>query len=266
MTETLAHGAAAPQPFVVPREASVVRQCLDANSSGRGRSFLARLFGLRILSRKAHGLYAEAGAEIAIVRELARLGSAWTIVRQSSGESDSTSQTRVLAGPGGVYILSSVDEPDRDLWVDDFVLATGSHRSDGIHRARKSAKELSALLSADNGKPVRVTPIIVVTAARSVTYANESSRVLVLGVDRLVRWISQRPQTLSESALVQVRAALDPYSPEPSRRFVLDDTLECVPEFELLAGRVRHAQRRFLLWIELAATLAVAAAVVLLIF
>lgn len=77
-------------------------------------------------------------------------------------------------------------------------------RTDHLRNAEFEARRVAKRLTQAVGKPVDVTPVIAIVAARLLTIRERPERVVVLAAPRVPRWMQTRPSVLSADEIAEL--------------------------------------------------------------
>jgi type II secretory pathway predicted ATPase ExeA len=147
----------------------------------------------------------ERAADQRIAAELGSLGAGWTVLRRIQ-DAQSSTQTRLVIGTSGVYLVTSTCVTGCSVWADDYAFIVDGTRTALVRDARVNAHRIATLLG------TRVTPIIVVDAI-DLTLGMAHSAVVVLRSDELARWLARRARTTTTPAPHLVARVLRDFAP-----------------------------------------------------
>ncbi|UOQ88031.1 NERD domain-containing protein [Agromyces endophyticus] len=191
MTSTAPVSLAARQPA-----ASVITECLRAQSNATPRSAGARLFGRTPLSADSEPWYLGALGELEVARRLDALGPDWRVFHSVPIGRGSSDIDHVVIGPPGVFTINAKHHEGRDIWLGAKRLLVSGQRTDHLRNAGFEAKRASQRLSVAVRALVDVTPIIAIVGARKIIVRERPTTVVVLRERELVKWLGSRPATV----------------------------------------------------------------------
>ncbi len=227
---------------------AVMQECLRVQLDMGPRGRLARFFGSSPLHPDARSWYRGALGEIEVAGILSRLGAGWMVLHAvpvGSGDSDID---HVIVGPGGIYTINTKNHAGKKIFVAGSTFMVNGFKQDHMRNARHEAERASISLSRVTGRPVTVTPLIVVVRPLSIVTGRKRPTVTVLESQNLRRWLVRRPRVLSERAVRHFSMFAEERSTWYDQPIVNDDTLRHVQRFERLRAEVEAARRRARLW------------------
>lgn len=219
---------------------------------------LARIFGISPLTPEARAHYRGALGELLVGDALENLGPTWDVLHDLPLQS--TIVDHLLIGRAGVFTVFAANFGKNDVSVDGTALTVAGEQRDDIAAAAAEATEVSRLLTAAAGKPVRVRPMLVVVDPLRLTVKATSGEVVIVASRELEGFLSRAARTLTgdEVAHISDLADLDttwPASPDSGL-----DTQKLHRDFGIIRTRVNDALLRRILWAA-AATIVVYATV-----
>lgn len=238
-----------------PAAASVITECLSAQSAITPRGAVARFFGVSPLTDESRPWYLGALGEIEVARRLGALDAGWLVLHAVPIGSGSSDIDHVVVGRGGVFTINTKFHEGKDIWIGGKRILVGGQRTDHLRNARFEATRAAQFLSEATGHAVGVTPVLVFVGARRITI-RERPDVVVLRERELVRWLRKRAASISAEALGSViTAAADASTWHRDPTFLPVD----LASFDELRTDVRRARGRRAAW-ALAGLAAVGAA------
>ncbi|MES2094045.1 MAG: NERD domain-containing protein [Actinomycetota bacterium] len=228
---------------------AVMRECLNRQQEASHRGRLARVFGLSPLHPNARSWYSGALGEIVVANVLAQLGAEWTVLHAVPVGSNGADIDHVILGPGGIFTINTKNHSGKKIWIGGSTFLVNGYKQDYMRNSAHEAERAARLLSAVTGRPVTVTPLIVVVNPASITTGRKRPRVTVLTSNTLKRWLLRRPQVLSDRAVAHFSMFAEERStwrPEP---MTIEDTSEQMIRFERLRAEVDAARQRARLWL-----------------
>jgi hypothetical protein len=248
MTETVSAIAAEPTLRARGPAYAVMQECLRVQQEASPRGRLARLFGSSPLHPDARTWYRGALGEIEVAGILSRLGAEWTVLHAvpvGSGDSDID---HVVVGPAGVFTINTKNHAGKKIFVTGSTFMVNGYKQDHLRNSRHEAERASRLLGRVTGRPVTVTPLVVVVRPLSIAIGRKRPTVVVLASQNLRRWLVRRPRVLSERAVRHLSMFAEERSTWHDQPIVNNDTLRRVQRFERLRAEVELAHGRARLW------------------
>lgn len=191
-----------------PPGASVISECLEAQSAVPPRSRLAKFLGVSPLTRHSRPWYVGALGEIEIGRRLAALDATWLVLHAVPIGTGTSDLDHVVVGPAGVFTINTKFHEGKDVWVGSKRILVGGQKTDHLRNARFEASRAAERLSAATGMPVEVTPILVFVAARRMTIRERPGDVVIVRERELAKWLRRRTPSVTSLARI-VDAATD---------------------------------------------------------
>ena len=171
------------------------------------RTFLARVLRVHTEER-AWRIGADGEEKVAAqLAKLARKDPRWRFLHAIPVGEKGSDIDHLVVGPGGVLSLNAKHHPGSRVWVGGNTLMVNGQRQPYVRNSRHEASRASRLLSAACGFPVSVTGMIVPVGADELTVKAQPEDVHVLNRMRLVRWLRDRPQVLSDEQVDVIFAA-----------------------------------------------------------
>ncbi len=237
---------------------AAMRRCLAIQAAAAPRRRIAVFFGRSPLEPDARSVYSGALGEVVVAHVLDQLGSKWTILNAVPVTPGEPEVDYVLIGPAGVFTLQIKYHSGEKIWVAGSTFLVNGKKHDHLRRSSREATRAGKLLSAVTGRPIPVTPIIVVVNPISITVGRKPSKVVVLSSQNLKRWLLKRSRTLSDRAVrhfsifAEERSTWAGASRIDAGQVIVRQVMaapECLNEFERLRELVDAARRRARLWI-----------------
>jgi hypothetical protein len=146
----------------IPGQAAMT-EVLAAYASSVPRSRLGRLIGQHPLSPEHRPLYRAAIGESLVGDMLDTLGTRWDVLHvvPLDGAKDID---HLVIGPPGVFAIVTENYPGSEVRVDGDALTVGGRQFEEIACARQLGDQASRLLSAAAGRPVTVSPMLVIVS------------------------------------------------------------------------------------------------------
>lgn len=228
-----------------PAAASVIAECLSAQTATAPRGAIARFFGVSPLTDQARPWYLGALGEIEVARRLGALDAGWLVLHAVPIGSGTSDIDHVVVGRGGVFTINTKFHEGKDIWVGGKRILVGGQRTDHLRNARFEATRAAQLLAAATGHPAAVTPILVFVGARRITIRERPAGVVILRERELVWWLRKRSAILPADALARVMTAAADASTWHRDPTVLPVDLASFGELRV---DVRRARRRRVGW------------------
>ncbi|WP_193509122.1 nuclease-related domain-containing protein [Cryobacterium sp. BB736] len=228
---------------------AVMGEVLRRQETVPPRSGLARFFGLSPLHSDSVSWYWGALGEMAVGRELGKLGPEWMVLHAvpvGTGDSDID---HVLIGPPGVFTINTKHHQRGRIWLGSRMLMVNGQKTDHLRNSRYEAKRASKLLSQGLGFPVDARAILALVGTSQITVKQRPADVVVLTDRELVRWLKRQKPRLSA---VELDSLLDVADLRGTWHRSADTDTHTVEEFDLLNAEVTQAYRRRRMWIGLA--------------
>jgi hypothetical protein len=223
---------------------SVIRECLGVQQQAAPLGPYARLIGRSPLHPAARRLYRGALGEIEVAGVLSRLGAEWTVLHAVPIGSGRPDVDHVVIGPAGIFTIDTKNHADQKIVLtgSDFT-ANGeeqNHARDALHRAERASR----LVSGAAGRPVPVTPLIVVVNPASIAVGRTRPAVTVLSSSGLRRWLDSRPRVMSARAVAYFSTFAEERCTWHSQPVVNDDPIPSLQRFDDLRREVDAAKTR----------------------
>lgn len=223
---------------------AVMEECLSRQEQAAPRGRLSRALGNSPLHPDARSWYSGALGEIVVAHVLAQLGDEWTVLHAvpvGAGQSDID---HVILGPGGVYTINTKNHAGKKIWIGGSTFLVNGYKQEYMRNSAHEADRASRLLSAVTGRPVTVTPLIVVVNPASITTGRKRPRVTVLSSNTLGRWLAKRPRVLSDRAVAHFSMFAEEHSTWDTEPATISDTTDRQSRFEQLRIEVDTARQR----------------------
>jgi hypothetical protein len=136
---------------------------------------------------------------------LAELSSPpWTVLHDLPIGSNGANVDHLVIGPPGVFSINTKHHPGGKVWVAERAIMLNGRKLDYLPKARAEGRRVSAALRTALGRPVTVTPMLVVMCERLVVKAQPLDVPVVRRVD-LLRWLGQRPVSMRPDDVADIR-------------------------------------------------------------
>lgn len=201
---------------------SVIAEALRIHAAAPARTRAQRFFGRSPLSVEGRPWYLGALGELEVARLLDQLGPGWAALHAVPVGTAGSDVDHIVIGPGGVFTINSKFHEGGNVWVASRRLLVNGQRTDHLRNAEYEARRVAKLLTRAARRPVEVTPIIAIVAARRLTIRERPERVIVLNVAQLPQWLQSRAAVLAAGDVTEVSALAaapetwgNPAIPEP---------------------------------------------------
>lgn len=228
---------------------SVIRECLAVQQKAAPLGTLARVLGRSPLDPAARSWYHGALGEIEVARVLSQLGAGWTVLHAVPVGSGRADIDHIVLGPAGIFTVSTRNHADRRVFVAGSTFMVAGQKHDHLRVALHEAERASQLLSGVTGRPVTVTPLVVVVNPASITVGRKRPTVTVLASSRLRRWLLARPNILSARAVAHFSMFAEEPTTWHTQPFVNDENGPYLQGFEELRRQVDSAKTRSVIWL-----------------
>ncbi|MGN6221676.1 MAG: nuclease-related domain-containing protein [Microbacterium sp.] len=183
---------------------SVIAEALRVQSSVPPRTGTQRFFGRSPLNVESRPWYLGALGELEVGRLLDQLGPEWFAFHAVPVGSAGSDVDHIVIGPGGVFTINSKFHEGGNVWVASRRLLVNGQRTDHLRNAEFEARRVAKLLTQAARRPVDVTPVIAIVAARRLTIRERPERVVVLAASQLPRWLQNRVAVLRVDEVAEV--------------------------------------------------------------
>ena len=121
-------------------------------------------------------------------------------------------------------------------------------RQPHIPNSQFEARRAAELLTEASGRPVTVTPVLVVVDPKKLTLRGAADGVEVVTSRQLERWLSRLPRTLNGHEVASISDVADVASTWNTEPRPEEDTGALYRDFASIRAEVRSAIRRRVLW------------------
>ena len=230
---------------------SVMQECLARQASATARGRLARALGQSPLHSDARSWYSGALGEIVVANALAQLGDAWTVLHAIPVGFGNTDIDHVILGPGGIFTINTKNHSGQKIWIGGSTFLANGYKQVYMRNSAREAEGASRLLSGVTGRPVTVTPLIVVVNPASITTGRKRPRIAVVSSNTLLRWLMKRPRVMSDRAVAHLSMFAEEGSTWHTEPVTTADTTDQLARFEHLRHEVDAARQRARQWLVL---------------
>ncbi len=164
--------------------------------------FILRLLGVHSEER-AWRRGAEGEEEVAF--QLRKLGDGWHVIHSVPVGTGDTDIDHVVIGPPGVFTLNTKNHLGGRVSVNAKAIYVNGTYQPYIAKSRAEGKRAAKLLTAANGRDVRVHPVIVVMA-NDLRIKGSPDGVTVIGRRRIAKWLVDQPPILTSGAVDEIYA------------------------------------------------------------
>lgn len=228
---------------------AVLQECLARQKAATARGRLGRALGHSPLHPDARIWYSGALGEIVVANALAQLGDAWTVLHGVPVGSGNSDIDHVILGPGGIFTITVKNHPGKKIWIGGSTFLVNGYKQDYMRNSAHEAARASGQLSTVTGRPVTVTPLIVVVNPASITTGRKHPRVAVVSSNTLMRWLMKHPRVMSDRAVAHLSMFAEERSTWQSEPVTMNDTTNQLARFEQLRLEVDAARQRSRLWL-----------------
>jgi hypothetical protein len=227
---------------------AAIQHCLELQSEIASLSSFERFFGASPLAMNARSWYLGALGEILVAEKLERLGPAWRVINAVPVGSGGSDIDHVVVGPAGVFTLNTKAHANKKVWAAGRALRINGFQQDYVRNSQFEAARASKLLTTAVGRPIEVTPLIVLVGVSEVSYGWRRPVVDVVTSRGIVRNLRRRRKILSPDAVSEIADVASRRGTWHRDAVVLDDTQRLVQRFERLRREVDAAAYRRRAW------------------
>jgi hypothetical protein len=239
---------------------AAIQQCLELQSEVPPLSPLERFFGASPLAQNARSWYLGALGEIVVAEKLERLGDSWRVINAVPVGAAGSDIDHVVVGPPGVFTINTKAHASKRVWAAGQALRINGFKQNYIRNSQFEAERASKLLTSAVGRPIVVTPLIVMVGVSELNYGVRRPEVDVVTSRGLVRNLKRRKRILTPDEVTEIASVASRRGTWHRDAVVLDDTQRHVERFERLRRQVDAAAQRRNAWL-LGSRLALAAAI-----
>jgi hypothetical protein len=228
---------------------AAIQQCLELQSEVAPLSRLETFFGMSPLAQNARSWYLGALGEIVVAEKLERLGDGWRVINAVPVGAAGSDIDHVVVGPAGVFTINTKAHANKKVWAAGQALRINGFKQDYIRNSQHEAARASKLLTTAVGRPVVVTPLIVMVGISELNYGVRRPEVDVVTSRGIVRNLRRRKPVLSPAEVTEIADVASRRGTWHRDAVVLDDTLRHVERFERLRAQVDAAAGRRKAWL-----------------
>ena len=229
---------------------SAMFDVVTAQTVAPRQSRVARIFGISPLTFQSRSFYRGALAELLVGDVLENLGQRWDVLHDVPLRSGSLDH--LVIGPAGVFAVHTAHCSGVDVTIDGDSLVVVGETRDDILVARAEAEEASQLLAVAVGRPVVVSPLLVVVDPKRLIMKSPASGVRIIASADIERLLGSAPHTLSGDDVAFISDVADLDATWPAAGTTALDTQELHRDFGLIRARVRSALVRRIAWAAVA--------------
>jgi Nuclease-related domain len=230
---------------------AAIQQCLALQSEILPLTRVEKFFGITPLASNAHSWYLGALGEIVVAEKLEQLGDEWRVVNGVPAGAGGSDIDHVVVGPSGVFTINTRAHATRKVWAAGLALRIKAFSSDYVRSAQDEAARASKLLTSAVGRPVVVTPFIVMVGISEMNYGLRRPDVDTVTSRGILRNLRRRKRVLTADEVVEIAEVASRRGTWHREAVFLDDTQSLVERFERLRTEVDAASYRRTIWIVL---------------
>jgi hypothetical protein len=228
---------------------AAIQQCLALQSEILPLTRVETFFGVTPLAANAHSWYLGALGEIVVAEKLEQLSDEWRVINGVPAGIGGTDIDHVVVGPAGVFTINTRAHANRKVWAAGLALRINGFKSDYVGNAQDEAARASKLLTSAVGRPVVVTPFIVMVGISEMNYGLRRPDVDTVTSRGILRNLTHRKSVLSADEVVEIADVASRRGTCHRDAVVLDDTQSLVERFERLRSEVDAASHRRKAWV-----------------
>jgi hypothetical protein len=227
---------------------AAIQHCLELQSEVPPLSSVKRFFGASPLATTARSWYLGAIGEIVVAEKLARLGPTWRVVNAVPVGADDSDIDHVVIGPAGVFTINTKAHANKKVWAAGQALLINGFKQNYIRNSQHEAERATKLLTAALGRPIVVTPLIVMVGITEINGGLKRPAVDIITSRGIVRNLKRRKKILPPDAVAEIADVAGRRRTWHRDAIVLDDTQRHVQRFERLRREVDAAAQRRKSW------------------
>ena len=230
---------------------AAIQQCLELQSEVPPLGAVAHFFGATPLAQNARSWYLGAIGEIVVAEKLERLGEGWHVINAVPVGAAGSDIDHVVIGPTGVFTINTKAHANKKVWAAGQALRINGFKQNYIRNSQHEAARASKLLTSAVGRPIDVTPLIVMVGISELNLGVRRPTVEVVTSRGIVRNLRRRRRILTPDAVAEIADVAGRRGTWHRDAIVLDDTQRHVQRFERLRSEVDAASRRRKAWVML---------------
>jgi hypothetical protein len=223
---------------------SQMHRCMAVQDRSRSRRWLAQFLGFSPLAPGAVPWFRSALGEVEVATLLAELGDDWTVLHSVPIGSGHADIDHSLIGPAGVITISERAPASSRVWVSGDTLSIAGIPVDHIRNAEYEAQRARTALARIVGKPIPVTPVLVLLGVDHIMRGNRATTVDVIRPSDLRGWLSELPVVLNSTDVEALAAVSIERALWHSSSRAPGDTADLERRFGQLCAEVRAARVR----------------------
>jgi hypothetical protein len=227
---------------------AAIQQCLELQSEVAPLTPIQRFFGASPLAQNARSWYLGALGEIVVAEKLEHLGEGWRVIDGVPVGEAGSDIDHVVVGPSGVFTINTKAHADKRVWAAGHALRIKGFRQDYIRNAQDESARASRLLTSAAGRPVIVTPLIVMVGISEREYGGKRPAVDVVTSRGIVRNLKRRRPVLTPVEVDEIAEVAGRRGTWHRDAVVVEDALCNAERFERLRREVDAAAYRRRAW------------------
>jgi hypothetical protein len=228
---------------------AAIQQCLELQSEVAPLTAVEKFFGMSPLAQNARSWYLGALGEIVVAEKLERLGDGWRVINAVPVGAAGSDIDHVVVGPAGVFTINTKAHANKKVWAAGQALRINGFKQHYVRNSQHEAARASKLLTTAVGRPVVVTPLIVMVGISELNYGVRRPEVDVVTSRGIGRNLRRRRRILSPDEVTEIADVASRRGTWHRDAVVLDDTERLVQRFERLRAQVDAAARRRNAWL-----------------
>jgi Nuclease-related domain len=227
---------------------AAIQQCLELQSEVAPLGPIERFFGANPLAQNARSWYLGALGEIVVAEKLVRLGDGWRVINAVPVGAAGSDIDHVVVGPAGVFTINAKAHANKKVWAAGQALRINGFKQDYVRNSQHEAARASKLLTTAVGRPIVVTPLIVMVGISELNYGLRKPEVDVVTSRGIVRNLRRRRAVLTPDEVTEIADVASRRGTWHRDAVVLDDTQRHVERFERLRRQMDAAAYRRKVW------------------
>jgi Nuclease-related domain len=238
---------------------AAIQQCLELQHEVAPLGPLEKFFGVNPLAMNARSWYLGALGEIVVAEKLESLGSEWRVITAVPVGEGGADIDHVVIGPSGVFTITMRAHANRRVWAAGHALRINGFKQHYVGSSKHAAARASKLLTSAVGRPIVVTPLVVLVGISEMSYGLHRPEVDTVTSRGIVRNLKRRRTILTPDAVAEIADVAGRRGTWHREAVVLDDSERLAQRFESLRRDVDLAARRSRMWLALGKLAVVAA-------